>query len=358
MKRFLAFVVVSLLALSSWAQNAPSNAVWVGVSVNTNTGTVKPQILENRIAGGGGGGSTNAIEKWPGWYEWDLSKALPYSSTREGFGPYSTNGGFRINVTNDAPLSIDNHIGRIAITATNSYIGLAAPQTRIYGTNLVIGGGNTYGSNSITFNDRTIHSFDEIENHVWGEGLYLTTNYFSLPAGSNQKEAIGFDTSSGDAVFKLTPQAEWQVLFVRNFGTNSVSIVNQAQTPNPWTNSLSSGESCILEYWPEQTNWFLVSAGGGGGGGGVDAGRVVTASSDTVAAGDYLLWLDTTANTNITLTLPDMAADSQTIVVRRLGNTGAATIARGTNTWTLAYDGDGVTVDWLGAATNWFWRDY
>lgn len=87
----------------------------------------------------------------------------------------------------------------------------------------------------------------------------------------------------------------------------------------------------------------------------------VSATDTFVVAGDYLIWLDTRgfpSSQSVTLTLPDMAGDAQTIVVRRLGNDGAATIARGTNTWTLAYDGDGVTVDWLKAATNWFWRDF
>lgn len=96
------------------------------------------------------------------------------------------------------------------------------------------------------------------------------------------------------------------------------------------------------------------------GGGGLSCSRVVTTNS-SVAADDYLIWLDTRAfssSSSVTLTLLDMAEDSQTIVVRRLGNDGTATIARGTNTWTLGYDGDGVTVDWVVAATNWYWRSF
>jgi len=99
---------------------------------------------------------------------------------------------------------------------------------------------------------------------------------------------------------------------------------------------------------------------GGGGGGGLSSGRV-SATNTTVDSSDYLIWLDTrtfSSSDSVTLTLSDMAADSQTIVVRRLGGTGTATIERGTNTWTLAYDGDGVTIDWLAAATNWFWRTF
>jgi len=64
----------------------------------------------------------------------------------------------------------------------------------------------------------------------------------------------------------------------------------------------------------------------------------------------------TTAATNQTLTLPDMAAASQSIIVRQLGDTYTTSIVRGTNTWTLAGDGDWVAIDWLGAFTNWYWR--
>lgn len=86
--------------------------------------------------------------------------------------------------------------------------------------------------------------------------------------------------------------------------------------------------------------------------------RIVSDPTSTVLPSDYLIWLDTSSTTNITLTLPDMTTPSQTIVVRRLGDTGTATLSRGTNTFSLLYTGDGCTVDWLAAKTNWYWRTF
>jgi len=58
----------------------------------------------------------------------------------------------------------------------------------------------------------------------------------------------------------------------------------------------------------------------------------------------------------MTLTLPDMDVDAHTLVIRRIGDTGGADIAHGTNTYSLLYDGDGATFDWVKARTNWYWR--
>lgn len=98
-----------------------------------------------------------------------------------------------------------------------------------------------------------------------------------------------------------------------------------------------------------------VAGGGGGSGVWTPTNRIVTATSDYVLPTDYLIWM--AGDTNQTLTLPNMAAESQTIIVRQLGDH-STSIIRGTNTWELAYDGDGITIDWLGAATNWYWRAF
>jgi len=89
--------------------------------------------------------------------------------------------------------------------------------------------------------------------------------------------------------------------------------------------------------------------------------RIVLGTNDTVTAKDGLLWLDTSSLTNgqtMTLTLTDMDAASQTVVVRRIGDTGGADIVHGTNTYSLMYNGDGATFDWVKTTTNWYWRTF
>lgn len=95
--------------------------------------------------------------------------------------------------------------------------------------------------------------------------------------------------------------------------------------------------------------------------------RVVTETNATALATDYLVWLDGSAtganlgsDDEMVLDLPDMASESQTIVVRRLGNTGEVKVRRVfnnlTNTYLLGSDGSALAADWLGARTNWYWR--
>lgn len=99
----------------------------------------------------------------------------------------------------------------------------------------------------------------------------------------------------------------------------------------------------------------------GGGGAWTPSSRIVTATNATVLASDMLIWMDSeAAEDDQTIFLPDMATESQTVVIRHLGGDHPTTIVRatagGTNTYTLAGDGAAVAVDWLGIKTNWYWR--
>lgn len=95
--------------------------------------------------------------------------------------------------------------------------------------------------------------------------------------------------------------------------------------------------------------------------------RVVSETNATALATDYLVWLDGSAtganlgsDDEMVLDLPNMESESQTIVVRRLGNTGEVKVRRVfggiTNTYLLGSDGSALAADWLGARTNWYWR--
>jgi len=106
---------------------------------------------------------------------------------------------------------------------------------------------------------------------------------------------------------------------------------------------------------------YVGEHGGGGGGAWTPTNRVVTNATATVQETDYLIWMDSeTHGGEQTLTLPNMAVAAQTIVVRHLGGDYPATIQRvtatTTNTYQLFGDGAAVAIDWLGAQTNWYWR--
>lgn len=92
--------------------------------------------------------------------------------------------------------------------------------------------------------------------------------------------------------------------------------------------------------------------------------RIIEIATGTVLPSDYIIWMDSdSAGEDQTLTLPRMLAKSQTIIVRQLGDSYGTTIQHtaldGTmKEYTLRGDGDGVAIDWLGARTNWYWRNY
>jgi hypothetical protein len=84
--------------------------------------------------------------------------------------------------------------------------------------------------------------------------------------------------------------------------------------------------------------------------------RMVTTEIATVKPIDYIIWMDSiSAQTNQTLIFPNMGQQSQTVIVRQLGNY-ETTLVRGTNTYSLAGDGASIAMDWLPIMTNWYWR--
>ncbi len=111
--------------------------------------------------------------------------------------------------------------------------------------------------------------------------------------------------------------------------------------------SFTLGTNTITE-WP---------TGGGGGGTASFDSRIIESASGTVSNSDYLIWMDSNVSgTNQVLTLPDMEEASKTIVVRQLGDAYYTTLQHGTNAYVLSGDGTAVALDWLGARTNWYWR--
>ena len=132
--------------------------------------------------------------------------------------------------------------------------------------------------------------------------------------------------------------------------TNSGSLTLNGETIRSWAEIARYADGAEITIAPD-----------GGGGAWTPASRVVAATNTTVFASDYLIWMDSeAAEDEQVLYLPDMEADSQSIVIRHLGGDHPTTIVRataaGTNTYTLAGDGAAVAVDWLGIKTNWYWR--
>ena len=95
----------------------------------------------------------------------------------------------------------------------------------------------------------------------------------------------------------------------------------------------------------------------GGGSSWTPNSRIITIETDIVTSDDYLIWMNGT--TNQTLSLPLLTNDVLTIIVRQLGNSSYTTIQQvgSSNNVTLYGAGDWIAIDWLGATTNWYWRN-
>ncbi len=88
----------------------------------------------------------------------------------------------------------------------------------------------------------------------WGaeaKSLYLTSSW-NMPANANDYGAIGVNTINGDATITLAAQTNYQNVVITKFSNvNSLSVVGTT------TNVLTyDGQSIILDYWPEMTNWY------------------------------------------------------------------------------------------------------
>ena len=295
------------------------------------------------------------------------------------------------SVTNDAEPSNPTYWEEIVsgIQGATGAKGADGTATYITHTNIVTYE-NKYETNitTIVTNDLTTSIRDyDVPSTVYNTAKFHTNHFSYNPAQSTftlTEAAIGVSTFNGWRG-PVALAAGSNILFQFDSSTKTITILstNGGTIANAWTTfydstgttKTPSGESQLKivtstnhvgVVWgtPETigTNTVEVlsiglqsASGGGGSGVWTPTNRIVTAASDMVLSTDHLVWM--MGETNQTLTLPDMAADSQTIVVRQMGNNGTS-IIRGTNTWNLTYYGDGITIDWLGATTNWYWRAF
>lgn len=191
----------------------------------------------------------------------------------------------------------------------------------------------------------------------------VTTNGGTVTTNTTTVTDTGSITLNGQRIHswgELAIYADGAEITVET-GVSGVNGIEGAVT-------LEAGDNVTLSK-NDATGTITISATGGGGGGGGGGGsgpwnpntRVISATNETVLASDYLIWMDSeTAQDEQTIHLPDMATDSQSIVIRHLGSDHPTTIVRATatatNTYQLTGDGASIAVDWLGAKTNWYWR--
>lgn len=195
------------------------------------------------------------------------------------------------------------------------------------------------------------------------ESTSVTTNEGTVATNTTTVTHPGTMTLNGETIHSWAELATYAegVEFTVETGVESL---NGAEGPV----RLVAGDNVSIET-DTATGAITISATGGGGGGGGGGGsgpwnpntRVISATNATVLASDYLIWMDSeAAGDEQTILLPDMATDSQSIVIRHLGSDHPTTIVRATatatNTYQLTGDGASIAVDWLGAKTNWYWR--
>ena len=249
---------------------------------------------------------------------------------------------------------------------------------------------------SMTFNGQEIHSWAEIAQYASNatvtveaavESVNGLTNAVTIAGGTNasvrtEGQTVYVDVEGGGvgSINGLTGD----FLIVNGAGisveTNTIAgfqVVTISATGggggggsgNVDTNAIVSAALAAAgtNDWASWTIGGVTRNAWAGGGTFEPAWRVVTETNATVLATDYLIWLDGSAtganlgsDDEMVLDLPDMATESQTVVVRRLGNTGEVKLRRvsgtTTNTYALGSDGSAVAADWVGARTNWWWR--